>query len=190
MEIKYPKVGICGLSCRLCPTYHTEGESACGGCKSEYRMNAGCPFITCAVKKKGIEFCWQCDQSDTCEKWRAHREFSQNYDTFVCYQKLEDNIAFIQRYGVAAFEEIQQVREKLLREMLQYFNEGRSKRYYCISATVLGIKELEAAIKQAKRESDGLDIQGRSKVMHKMLDTLAEKKHYCLSLRKPTLKAG
>jgi len=27
MIIKYPEIGICGLSCRLCPRYHTESKS-------------------------------------------------------------------------------------------------------------------------------------------------------------------
>jgi len=189
MEIRYPEIGICGLSCRLCPTYHAEGESKCGGCKSEYRIQAGCPFITCAVKKKGIEFCWQCDQNGTCEKWRGHREFSQKFDTFVCYQKLEDNITFVQRYGIASFEEMQKTRERLLREMLQNFNEGRSKKYYCISATVFEIQELKTAIEQARKVSDGLNIKERSKVLHTILNKIADKKQYCLSLRKQDTKA-
>lgn len=57
MQVDYPEIGICGLSCRLCPSYHIEGKSRCAGCKSANRMAVGCPFITCAVKKKGIEFC-------------------------------------------------------------------------------------------------------------------------------------
>lgn len=184
MQIKYPEIGICGLSCRLCPSYYTEGESKCGGCKSEFRMAVGCPFITCAVKKKGIEFCWQCAEKDTCEKWRGHREFSQTHDTFVCYQRLEDNIAFIEHNGVRAFAKAQRIREQLVREMLQDFNEGRSKRYYCIAATVLGIRELKAALTQAKSKSVGLDIKAKSKTLHAILDEIAEKNHYCLSLRK------
>ena len=100
IQIKYPEIGICGLSCRLCPRYHTEAESRCGGCKSESRMAVGCPFITCATKRKGIEFCWQCSENESCERWKKHRVFSKHHDTFKCYQKLEYNIAFIQKYGV------------------------------------------------------------------------------------------
>ena len=54
MQIAHPEIGVCGLSCRLCPTYHTAGKSRCRGCKSHTRMAVGCPFITCAIKKKGI----------------------------------------------------------------------------------------------------------------------------------------
>lgn len=184
MEIKYPEIGICGLSCRLCPWHYIEGKSRCGGCKSEFRMAVGCPFITCAVKKKGIEFCWDCEENKTCEKWKKHREFGKQHDTFKCYQKLEDNISFIQKSGVDQFEKLQKIREKLLKEMLQDFNEGRSKRYYCIAATVLEIDELEKVLSEAKEESKGLGIKEKSKVLHSLLDTVAKRKNYFLKLRK------
>jgi hypothetical protein len=147
-------------------------------------MGAGCPFITCAVKRKGIEFCWECDESDTCKKWIAHWEFGREHDTFVCYQKLEDNIAFVQQRGINAFEETQQVRERLLRDMLSKFNEGRSKRYYCIAATVLEIEELETSLIRAMRDSTGMVIKDKSKVLHRLLNDVAEEKQYCLRLRK------
>lgn len=184
MQIQYPEIGICGLSCRLCPSYHTEGQSKCGGCKSEYRMGAGCPFITCAVRKKGVEFCWECQESETCKKWREHREFGKQHDTFTCYQKLEDNINSIQRDGIPKFEEAQKVREQLLVEMLQSFNEGRSKRYYCIAATVLEIEELETALARAKIDSGGTDLKSSSRIFHLILDEIAEGHQYNLKLRK------
>ena len=68
LKIEYPEIGICGLSCQLCPNYNTETQSLCLGCKSEVRMAIGCPFITCAIKKKGVEFCWDCKESKTCKK--------------------------------------------------------------------------------------------------------------------------
>lgn len=184
MPIKYPEIGICGLSCRLCPSYHAQGESKCGGCKSANRMAVGCPFITCAVKKKHIEFCWQCEESETCQKWRHHREASRKYDSFVCYQRLEDNISFIRRDGVKAFERTQKARERLLCEMLQGFNDGRSKTYYSIAATVMEIEELKTALSLATNESAELGMKDKSRVLHSLLDDIAERKHYVLKLRK------
>ena len=184
MQIKYPEIGICGLSCRLCPTYNTDAKSKCDGCKSENRMAVGCPFITCAIKKKGIEFCWDCEQDETCEKWMKHRNAGKKVDSFKCYQKLEDDIAFIQKNGVNEFEKLQKMREKVLKEMLQEFNEGRSKSYYCVAATVLEIEELEEALTKAKKDSTGLEIKGKSKVLHSILDEIAERKNYYLRLRK------
>jgi hypothetical protein len=184
VEITYPEVGVCGLSCRLCPWHHSKGESRCGGCKSKFRMAAGCPFITCAVKRKGLEFCWDCTENESCEKWKKHRDAGREHDSFTCYQKLEDNIVFIQKKGVDEFERLQKRREELLKAMLKEFNEGRSKTYYCITATVMEIEELEAALKQARTTAENLDLKGKSKLLHGILDGFAEKKHYLLKLRK------
>jgi len=183
MKIKYPELGICGLSCRLCPHYPTEGASRCGGCKTESRMSAGCPFITCA-QKKGIEFCWDCEEKKTCEKWVKHRKAAKKADSFKCYQKLEEDIAFIQKNGAGGFEETQKKREYLLKEMLREFNEGRSKSYYCIAVTIMEIEELEEALTQAHKNSYGLEIKEKSKVLHSILDEIAEQRNYFLKLRK------
>jgi predicted nucleic acid-binding Zn-ribbon protein len=86
--------------------------------------------------KTGIAFCWNCDESLRCDKWNKHRQFSQTRDSFVCYQKLEDNIRAIQEKGMDAFEQEQITRETLLKKMLQEYNAGRSKTLYCIAATV------------------------------------------------------
>ena len=184
MKINYPEIGICGLSCRLCPMYHTKTKSRCFGCKSKVRMAVGCPFITCAIKRRGIEFCWECGENESCEKWRKHREAGKRFDSFKCYQKLEDNIAFIQKNGIREFENVEKIREKLLKEMLRCFNEGRSKSHYCIAATVLEIDELEKVLRKAKEESKGLEIKEKSKVLHSLINEVAKRKNYYLKLRK------
>ena len=184
MQIKYSEIGVCGLSCRLCPMYNTVAESKCLGCKSITRIAVGCPFITCAVKKKGIEFCWDCEESKTCEKWKKHREAGKKSDSFKCYQKLEEDISFIKKNGICEFEKIQKQREHLLKEILRYFNEGRSKSYYCIAVTVLDVEELIEVLTLAKKESKGLDVKGKSKILHSILNDIAGKKGYYLKLRK------
>jgi hypothetical protein len=183
MKIQYPEIGICGLSCRLCPHYHTRGASRCGGCKTESRMGAGCPFITCALKK-GIEFCGDCKDDKTCEKWAKHRQSGKKADSFKCYQKLEDDIACIRKNGITEFERMQKTREHLLNEMLREFNEGRSKSYYCIAATVMEIRELEEALIKAHKDSQGMGIKEKSRVLHSVLDDIARKRNYYLKLRK------
>lgn len=184
MNIRYPEIAICGLSCRLCSHYHTEGTSRCGGCKTETRAGAGCPFITCALKKKWVEFCWDCEEHETCEKWAKHRTAGKTSDSFKCYQSLEADIAFVQKNGVGEFEKLQKKREHLLKEMLEEFNEGRSKSSYCIAATVLAIAELEDALAAARKNSDGLEIKERSRVLHAILDEIARERNYHLKLRR------
>ncbi len=184
MKTSHVEIGICGLSCRLCPAYYRETKSKCGGCKSEFRMGAPCPFHNCAIKKKGVEFCGFCYENATCARWQRNREMSKQHDSIVCYQKLEDNIAFIQKNGMEEFEKQQKTREKLLRAMLSEFNEGRSKTFYCIAATMLEIGELESVLEEARAKSVGLDAKAKSEVMHSLLNKIAEKRNYQLKLRK------
>ncbi len=184
MEFDYPATGVCGLSCRLCPRYHTDGSSRCGGCKSPFRMGAGCPFVTCAVKKKGIELCTDCAEGETCERWTRHRELSKTIDSFVCYQKLQDNVMFIKSHGIRAFEEDAEKRRKLLEEMLAGYDDGRSKSFYCIAATVFEIAELEQALASAAASSAGMGTKEKARVMRRVLESTAKEKHYYLALRK------
>jgi hypothetical protein len=188
MKSKYLEIGVCGLSCRLCPGYVMKTKSRCHGCKTDWRLRGPCSILHCAVKKN-IEFCGDCDESETCEKWKRHRERGKKFDSFKCYQKLEDDIAFIQKHGLDEFRKSQKVREKLLWKLLDGFNEGRSKSYFCLAATVLDLDELAEAVKEAAGSSKGLDIKERAKLAHSILDRIAEKKGYYLKLRKkPAVK--
>ncbi len=132
--------------------YHTQTESKCDGCKSPARKAVGCPFITCAVKKRRIEFCWQCTENGVCERWKKHREAGKQRDSFKCYQKLEVDISFILKHGVVEFEKQQKIREHLLKEMLREINDGRSKSCYCVAATVLEISELQDILTKAREQ--------------------------------------
>ena len=187
MKSKYPEIGVCGLSCRLCPGYVMKTKSRCRGCKTDWRLGGPCSILHCAVKSN-IEFCGDCAESGTCKKWTKHREIGKKYDSFKCYQKLEDDIAFIEKHSLTGFRKSQKVREKLLRKLLDGFNEGRSKSYFCLAATVLDADELEEAVEEAKRNSSGLNIKEKAKLAHSILDRIAEKKGYYLKLRKKAVK--
>jgi len=184
MNIEYTEVGVGGLSCRLCPMYQTQTESRCAGCKSTARMAVGCPFITCAVKKNGVEFCWQCSENSICRKWMKHREAGKEHDSFKCYQKLEDDISFIREQGIKEFEKQQKIREHILKEMLSEFNDGRSKSLYCIAATVMKIDELQDILTKARKQSKDMQPKEKAKVIHSKLEVISKDKSYLLKLRK------
>ena len=93
-------------------------------------------------------------------------------------------IKLITKHGVREFELGQLEREHILKQMLEQFNEGRSISYYCIAATVMTKDEIEQALEQAKQKSDGMDIKAKAKLLHTILDRIAENKGYLLKLRK------
>jgi hypothetical protein len=185
MEPTFVEVGACGLSCRLCPAHHRETASKCEGCKSPGRMGAACSILNCAFKKHQVEFCGFCPENASCQKWGKNREAAKIADSFVSYQALERNISIIQAEGLAEFENQQKKREHLLEVMLREFNDGRSKSFYCIAATVFKPEELEAVLLQAKAVAAILDVKQKSALMHSLLNETAVKSGYLLKLRKP-----
>ncbi|MBP7049418.1 MAG: DUF3795 domain-containing protein [Phycisphaerae bacterium] len=75
---KYPTIGVCGLDCGLCPRYYTAGPSRCLGCAGPDFPNRhpSCSFITCCVKKKGLEVCGECPDFP-CSKFKSEDEYQQ-----------------------------------------------------------------------------------------------------------------
>ena len=183
MEFKYPATGICGLSCRLCPRYHSTAESRCGGCKSTSRTSAGCPFITCA-RKKGVEACVICAEGERCDLWKKHREHRREHDTFVCYARLEDNIAYQQEHGLEAFEQAQERRCELLRQLISGFDDGRSRSFFCLAATLLDDSELQDALSTGRTIPAAITAGERAKAMRAILEGLAGENGHKLKLRK------
>lgn len=105
------------------------------------------------------------------------------HDSFVCYQRLEDNIAALRTLGAEAFAESQRKRKALLRRMLAEFNDGRSRRRYCVAATVLTLDEL-AEVLEAAGPSAGTDPKERARALHRALDAISERRGYTLTLRR------
>ena len=140
--------------------------------------------MNCITKKETIEFCWDCPDGETCERWNRHREHSRQYDSFVCYQKLDDNIDFGRAHSPEAFAKRQAEKAELLHNLLDEFNEGRSKSFYCVVATVLETDELKNALAKARRESADLDIKAKAKLMRSIVEDIAAERGYNLTLRK------
>ena len=164
--------------------YQTEAKSRCEGCKSPRgRMAAGCGFITCALTR-GIEFCWDCEEGAVCARWEKIREMGKHHDSPKCYQTLEADITLAQECGIAEFEKQQKERERLLLNMLTGYNEGRSKSFFCVAATVLPVEDLEASLSRAARETRGLDPKGKAKALRALLERAAADRDLSLKLRK------
>ena len=69
------------------------------------------------------------------------------------------NLTHIKEKGVEDYVHKLEKRMILLREMLEEFNDGRSKSYYCIAATLLPMKDLETSLTKAKQEIEVENIR-------------------------------
>ena len=188
---KYPTLGCCGLDCGLCPRHYTEGSSRCPGCCGPdfFNKHPSCGHITCCVKKKNLEVCAECNDFP-CQKFDSWFG-NEAYDSFVTHKKTEPNLDFIRKHGVEKFIEQQKERIKFLKDMLEGFNEGISRSFYCIAAALLSVDDVKNSLESAKKEVKTLglrkdDIKSKAKILKKAIQDVADKKGIDLKLRKPT----
>ncbi|MBM3708342.1 MAG: DUF3795 domain-containing protein [Actinobacteria bacterium] len=157
----YPTIGCCGLDCGLCPRYYTVGSSRCPGCAGPDFVNKhpSCSFITCCVKKKNLEACGQCLEFP-CSKFKSHEEYQQlkESSSYPSYKKVIPNLNFIKENGIEDFIKQQQQRIQLLEKMIENFNDGRSRSFFCKAACLLDIKDLKNSLDEASQKLNTYNI--------------------------------
>lgn len=182
---KYPLVGVCGLDCGLCPRHHTQGESRCPGCCGEGFRNVapGCSRITCCVKGRKLEACAQCADWAGCGK--IARSLNAKMDSFISYQTLRANFAFIQEHGIEEFARLEAERKKLLIHLLDSNNDGRAKLFYCTACQLLPFHKLKDAVREAKvKMPEDADIKEKARIIRAAISELANSLGIEVKLRK------
>jgi hypothetical protein len=142
------------------------------------------------VKKKHLEVCGECTEFP-CSKFNSKWFGKAAYDSFVTHKQAVPNLKFIKQYGIKVFLKQQGTRTRLLEEMLDEFNDGRSKGFYCLSAALLSIEGIEDALKTTRKEVERLGVEGddakfKAKILRKILKDIAEKEQVELKLHKPS----
>ncbi len=149
-----PTIGVCGLDCGLCPRYYTAGPSRCPGCGGPdfSDKHPSCSFITCCVKKKGLEVCGQCPEFP-CSKFKSEEEYQQVAlsSSYPPAKKLLSNLRFIKEKGIEEFIRQQKKRIRLLETMIEGFNDGRSRSFFCRAAALLDPKALKSSLDEAEK---------------------------------------
>ena len=177
---EYHTIAPCGLDCGLCTKYYTVGASRCPGCCGPdfFNKHPSCAYITCCVKKKGLEACGQCEEFP-CSRFKAPEEYeTMDSPSYPPYSKVIANLNFVKEHGIEPFVELQSKRIGLLEAMLKDYDEGRSRRFYCRAAALLSIAGLEASLNDAgqsvKAATIGAnDVKTRAKIMKGSLNECA-----------------
>jgi len=179
----YPTISVCGLDCGLCPRYYTMGASRCPGCAGPdfFNKHPSCSFITCCVKKKNLEVCAECPEFP-CSKFKSDEEYQQlkESSSYPSYKKVMPNLNFIKEHGIKKFIEQQEKRIKLLETMIENFDDGRSRSFFCKGAALLDLTSLESSLDKATQriKTDDIksdDIKIKAKILKEILNGIALK---------------
>jgi hypothetical protein len=179
---KHEVIGCCGIDCGLCPRFHTKGDSVCPGCGGIdfQEKHPSCGFLTCCVNKKKLEVCSDCLEY-ACKRFDQEND---GYDSFVTHKKVFSNLDFIKKNGIVPFVEQQKIRIDMLTVLLQNFDDGRSKSFYCISCALLPIDNLLEIHEFIKNLPLNAEIKEKNKQIRSLLLTTADKLDIKLKLNK------
>jgi hypothetical protein len=173
----YPTIGVCGLDCGLCPRYYTRGTSRCPGCAGPdfFNKHPSCSFITCCVKKKGLEVCAECADFP-CSKFKTEEEYRQAEESssYPSYKAVMRNLNFVKEHGIREFIARQKKRIKLLESMIENFDDGRSRSFFCRTACLHDLTSLGSALNQAIRKvkTDNIrqdDTKAKARILKEIL---------------------
>jgi len=172
-----PIFSACGLNCGLCPRYYTDGSSRCPGCGGEgfSEVYCGCSILPCC-ERKGIEFCFECDEFP-CKKY----DKADEYDSFITHKNQLKDLKKAKQIGIEAY--ITELNEKIgiLEKLLQNHNDGRRKSFYCIAVNLLDLHDVKAVMEQIEPEMP-------VKAVISLFEETAQQRRISLKLRKKQQK--
>jgi len=180
----YETIGCCGIDCGLCPRFHTKGDSACPGCGglNFSEKHPSCGFLTCCVIKNRLEVCAHCSDYP-CQRFDSERE---GYDSFVSHKKIFINLDDICNNGIEHFIENQKIRISILNDLLNNFDDGRSKSFYCLCCTLLPVEKLQTMIEFARNISQEVDLKVKIGLIKERLKKIAASLEIDLKLNRKT----
>ena len=179
----YPTIGCCGLDCGLCPRFYTVGHSRCPGCAGPdfFNKHPSCSFITCCVKKKNLEVCAECTEFP-CAKFKSAEEYEKvkESSSYPPCKKILPNLNFIKSHGIKKFIEQQRCRIKSLEKMIENFDDGRSRSFFCRAATLLDLTSLTSSLDEATRKikTDKIkqnDFKKKAQILRDIINEIALK---------------
>ena len=184
MEYKtreYPLFSACGLNCGLCPRHYTAGKSRCPGCAGEgfSEVHPACGILSCC-QRKSIEYCFQCDEFP-CKKY----ESVDTTDSFITHRNQFIDMEKAKQIGIEAYKTELTEKVKLLAELLENYDDGRRKSFYCLAVGLLEIQDLKTIMKQIKRQTTpNAPLKEKAKACAAIFEEVAGQKGIILKLRK------
>lgn len=156
---KDPRFALCGLNCCLCPRFHTDGTSRCPGCGGEgfQEKHPTCAVVTCSRKHGGFDYCFECGDYP-CIRY----ENAGKTDSFITYRNVTANLEGAGR-DLGGYLEVLGRRFGYLKILIDRFNDGRSKSFYCLAVGLFPIEEIGMIIDSALQEFEGRDLGQREK---------------------------
>lgn len=167
---QYALVGCCGMSCALCPRFHSQSRSKCLGCGRSSNRES-CTTFNCCAEKHNYETCAECGV------FPCQRLFRQaDWVGFNTRQKWIDNLNRIKQIGIDQWFVEQMEKQSLLEEALPYFGNDRMRSFLCLSFLYFEIDTIKKLITAAHTQKK-LELQERTELFQQAVKAEAIRNH-------------
>jgi hypothetical protein len=145
--------------------------------------NQSCAIAKCSLTHNQVEYCYQCGEFP-CVKY----EGIGDYDSFITHQRQVLDIERAREIGIDEYNEEQQRKIRILHSLLDDYNDGKRKSFYCMAVNLLSLKESEALLQGIFANEEFHGKSSKEKIEHIILgfQNLAKEQGMELKLRKKT----
>lgn len=173
----YPLFSLCGLNCGLCTMHLDNYCPGCGGGAG----NQPCGIIRCTMQHGGMEYCYLCDKYP-CEKYNAVHEF----DSFITHRNQLKDFERVKKIGIDNYQAELEEKINILRNLLDNYNDGRRKSFFCIAINLLELQDIKSVMEQiaTDTESDMLKLKEKAGIAVSQFQAMAERRNVILKLNK------
>ena len=178
---EYPEFALCGLNCGLCPMRYM--EQPCPGCGGG-EGNQSCAIARCSLSHGGLQHCFECGEFPC-----ARYDGLTGCDSFLSHRNMLRDLERVKTMGIAAYREELEEKIKILKELLQGYNDGRRKTFFCTAVNLLELADVRLAMEQIEaRAEPGQTIKERAAAAVECFQLLADSRGVSLKLRRKTKK--
>lgn len=177
----YPLLSACGLNCGLCPRFHTDGTSRCPGCGGPgfEAKRPPCGILRCNARH-GVEYCFQCADYP-CKKLQG----ATCVDSFITHQHMEKDFALAKEIGLEAYQAALNEKTAMLRLLLDHYNDGRRKSFFCLAVNLLSLQDVRQVLRQIEAQTrDDSSPKEKAAMAAGLFQAMAEARGVSLKLRK------
>lgn len=173
-------LSLCGLNCRLCPMHLGTYCPGCGGGDG----NQSCAIAKCSLQHDSVDYCCFCEEYP-CEKY----EHIDEYDSFITHRRQRKDLAKLKEVGPDTYQAEQDEKVKVLEILLEHYNDGRRKSFFCTAVNLLELPALQDTMNEITREAASApSIKEKSRLAVRLLTETASRKGMILALNKKPSK--
>ena len=168
-------LSLCGLNCGLCPM---KLGGYCGGCGNG---NQSCKIVRCSLEHGGIEYCFECGEFP-CEKYQD----AGKYDSFITHRNQLADLEKACKSGIELYNAVQREKVRILEELLNGYNTGRSKNFFCVAVNLMELEQLQQAMGLIREQTgaDTLSLKEKNRFAVDVLQQFADQNNLLIKLNR------